>query len=90
MQICDPAEEDFPYNGRVEFRDLESQERLTFGDTGALAKSYKSQFAAHRSALESLSQNAGWTFIAHRTDRPPQHALLALFTALADMRRWSA
>lgn len=90
VQICDPAEEDFPYSGRVEFRDLESRERLTFGDTGALAKSYKSQFAAHRGALQSLAQNAGWTFIAHRTDRPAQHVLLALFTALADMRRWSA
>ncbi len=90
VQICDPAEEEFPYRGRVEFRDLESRDRLTFGDTGALAASYKAKFAAHRNALETLSQAAGWTFIAHRTDRPAQHALLALFTALGDMRRWSA
>ncbi len=90
VQICDPAEEEFPYRGRVEFRDLESRDRLTFGDTGALAASYKTQYAAHRRALETLSQSAGWTFIAHRTDRPPHHALLALFTALGDMRQWAA
>ncbi len=90
VQICDPAEEEFPYRGRVEFRDLESRDRLTFGDTGALAASYKSQFATHRRALETLAQGAGWTFLAHRTDRPAHHALLALFTALGDMRQWTA
>lgn len=90
VQICDPAEEEFPYQGRVEFRDLESRDRLTFGDTGALAGAYRAQFATHRRALEGLSQAAGWTFIAHRTDNSPHHALLALFTALGDIRRWMA
>ncbi len=90
VQICDPAEEEFPFRGRVEFRDLESKDRLTFGDTGALASTYKTQFAAHRRALEGLAQGAGWTFIAHRTDRPAHHALLALFTALGDLRKGQA
>ena len=90
VQICDPAEEDFPFRGRVEFRDLESRDRLTFGDTGALADAYKTQFAAHRSALENIARGAGWSFIAHRTDKAAHHALLALFTALGDMRRWKA
>lgn len=88
VQLCDPAEEEFPYRGRVEFRDTESTERLTFGDTAAMKEAYKTQFAAHRSALETLTQQAGWTFITHRTDKPAHNALLALFTALGDMRRW--
>jgi len=90
VQVCDPAEEDFPFRGRVEFQDLESPEKLTFGDTDALSSSYKTQFLAHRGALEAICQNAGWTFIPHRTDNPAQHALLALFTALADMRQWQS
>lgn len=87
LQLCDAAEEDFPYRGRVEFRDLESRDRITFGDTGALARSYRSAFSAHRSALEDLARSAGWTFIHHRCDRPAHLALLSLYTALADMRR---
>ncbi len=87
VQICDPAEEEFPYRGRVEFRDPESRDRLTFGDAGALSADYKSQFAAHRRALENLARSTGWTFIAHRTDRTANRALLALFTALGDLRR---
>ncbi|PQA89322.1 DUF58 domain-containing protein [Hyphococcus luteus] len=90
LQICDPAEEEFPFEGRVEFRDLESADRLVFGETGSLAGAYKAKFAAHRDALETIAQKNGWSFLAHRTDKPPQTALLALFTALADMRIWQA
>jgi uncharacterized protein (DUF58 family) len=90
LQICDPAEEEFPFEGRVEFRDLESADRLVFGETGSLAGAYKAKFAAHREALETIAQKNGWSFLAHRTDKPPQTALLALFTALADMRIWQA
>jgi uncharacterized protein (DUF58 family) len=89
MQICDPAEEEFPFGGRVEFLDPERRDRLTFGNAEKLRASYQSKFAAHRNALEALSREAGWTFIAHRTDRPAQTALLALFIALADMRIWT-
>lgn len=90
LQICDPAEEEFPFEGRVEFHDLESADRLVFGQTGSLAKAYKAKFGAHRDALKTIAGKTGWTFLAHRTDKAPQTALLALFTALADMRAWKA
>ncbi|GAB4525403.1 MAG: DUF58 domain-containing protein [Amphiplicatus sp.] len=83
-QIVDPAEEDFPFIGRAEFEDLESRDRLLFGETGAIAGDYRAHFAAHRRALEDICRRYGWTFIAHRTDRPAQTALLALFMALGD------
>ncbi|MEZ5894495.1 MAG: DUF58 domain-containing protein [Parvularculaceae bacterium] len=90
LQVCDPAEEAFPFEGRVEFRDLESKDRLIFGDAAKLAKAYREKFAAHREILRALAGRHGWTFIAHRTDKPPQTALLALFAALADMRLMKA
>ena len=86
VQICDPAEEEFPFAGRIEFKDPESADRLTFGETASVSTAYKETFAAHRNALSALARKAGWTFISHRTDKPPQTALLALFTALGDMR----
>ena len=90
LQVCDPAEEDFPFEGRVEFRDLESKDRLIFGQTASLADAYKAKFAAHRGALEAIAQQSGWRFFVHRTDHAPQTALLSLFTAIADMRAWKA
>ena len=89
FQVCDPAEEDFPFGGRIEFKDMESKDRMIFGETGSIAKDYKEKFEAHRSALADLARKLDWTFIAHRTDKPAQTALLALYTALGDMRIWT-
>ncbi|MEL7486724.1 MAG: DUF58 domain-containing protein, partial [Pseudomonadota bacterium] len=79
LQIVDPSEEDFPFKGRTEFEDLESPERLMFGEAGSIAKDYRAAFAAHRDRLTEIARRAGWSFTAHRTDNSPQTALLALY-----------
>lgn len=86
VQVVDPAEEDFPFGGRTEFQDLESRDRLTLGEAASLADAYRARFAGHRGAIEAAARRHGWTFIAHRTDRPAETALLALFAALGDLR----
>lgn len=87
MQICDPAEEDFPFAGRVEFRDLESRDRMIFGDAADVGARYREQFAAHRDMIAAIAAGAGWSFVSHRTDRPPQTALMALYMAVGDPSR---
>lgn len=89
LQICDPAEEEFPFSGRVEFADMEGPEKIIFGRAGSVTEKYKEKFAAHRQALKDYAKNAGWTLISHRTDKSAQSALLALFTALGDTRIWT-
>ncbi len=86
LQIVDPAEEAFPFKGRTEFADVESRDRLVFGDAADLGDAYRREFAAHRDALRRLARRFEWTFIAHRTDAPASAALLSLFLALADQR----
>lgn len=87
VQIVDPAEEDFPYDGRTEFLDLESADRLVLGDAAALRDAYRTKFAAHRDALADLCRRFGWTFLTHRTDNPAPACLLALYAALERRRR---
>ena len=86
LQIVDPAEEDFPFSGRTEFQDTESRDRLLFGEAGSVGAAYRDRFIAHRRSLEDAARKYDWTFIAHRTDRPAQSALLALYSALSDLR----
>ncbi len=86
VQIVDPAEEDFPFSGRLEFADMESPAWLLFGDAAAARAAYREKFAGHRAALADACRRYGWTFLAHRTDKPVQHCLLALFTALEKRR----
>ena len=49
---------------------------------------YAERFRDHREGLAAIAAALGWSFGSHRTDRPPQLALLALYAALsADRRR---
>lgn len=87
VQVLDPAEVDFPYEGRNRFLGLEGEGRLLVGRAETLADAYRNRLAAHRDALETLARRTGWSTIQHRTDRPAATALLALFLALADLGR---
>ncbi|MBM3487662.1 MAG: DUF58 domain-containing protein [Alphaproteobacteria bacterium] len=83
VQVLDPAEETLPFRGRVRFRGLEGEGELLVGRTEALREDYLAILANHRAAISDIARSAGWTYAMHRTDRPPQAALLALHSALA-------
>jgi hypothetical protein len=38
--------------------------------------------------LSQIARSVGWGFTMHRTDRPPEGALLALYAAMAPERGW--
>jgi len=86
VRIVDPAEEDFPYSGRTEFRGLEGESPLLAPRAENLASDWRHYFAAHRAEVAAICQRLGWHHIAHRTDRPPEALLLALYLALAGGR----
>lgn len=83
VQVFDPAEEEFPYNGRTEFRDPETGARLTAGRAETLRADYRQLFAARRANLADHCRRLGWSFIAHRTDRLASEALIALHGRLS-------
>ncbi len=82
VEINDPAEETFPFAGRTEFEDMESDARLRIGDAAQLGQAYRRAFAEHRAALARLAGALGWPLIRHRTDAPPASALLSIYAAL--------
>jgi uncharacterized protein (DUF58 family) len=87
LQIVDPAEEDLPFDGRVRFAGVEERDELLIGRVETVREAYAGRFHEHRAGLQAIAQRAGWSFSAHRTDRPPYLALLALHAALAPDRR---
>ncbi|MBV9522098.1 MAG: DUF58 domain-containing protein [Alphaproteobacteria bacterium] len=82
LQILDPAEETLPFAGRVRFQGMEEQEEILISRVEAVRSQYVGRLAAHREGLVAIANPAGWSFSAHRTDRPPHAALLSLFAAL--------
>lgn len=83
LQVLDPAEETFPFAGRIQFEGPEDEGRLLIGRAESVREDYREAMAAHQRGLEALARQTGWTLATHRTDRPAETPLLALFLALS-------
>lgn len=82
LQILDPAEEDLPYRGRTRFEGLQDDGDIVVGRAENLRADYIARLARRREDLLQSTRAVGWTCAFHRTDRPPQTALLALYSAM--------
>ena len=82
VHLLDPAEESLPYEGRTHFFGLEGEGDMLAPRAEMLREKYQAKLADHRAALLSAAQSWGWGFTTHRTDQPPEPALLALHQAL--------
>jgi uncharacterized protein (DUF58 family) len=84
LQVLDPAEETLPFAGRVRFEGLEGEGDLLLSRVESVRDDYIGRMHAHHDGLAALARAAGWTLSSHRTDRPPQSALLTLFLLLSE------
>ena len=78
LQVVDPAEETFPYSGRVEFIEPEGGGSVTAGRAEAWKGEYDMRVANHRAEIRAQTDKLGWSFAIHRTDRSATELLLAL------------
>lgn len=91
MQVLDPAEEVLPYDGRTEFLGLEGEESLLSDRVETLRTRYQERLAQHRAAIADIARRLSWSLLAHRTDQPPEQALLALHNRISgDADRYQA
>ena len=49
----------------------------------SVREDYRAALARHQAGLRDLARAVGWTTLSHRTDQPPEAALLSLYFALA-------
>jgi uncharacterized protein (DUF58 family) len=78
VQIVDPAEETFPYAGRIEFIEPEGAGAITAGRAESWRPDYERRVDNHRAAIRQETDRLGWTFTIHRTDRSASDLLLRL------------
>ncbi|MDO8534002.1 MAG: DUF58 domain-containing protein [Xanthobacteraceae bacterium] len=86
VQIVDPAEETFPYSGRIEFLEPEGAGTITVGRAEAWAADYTDRVARHRDAIRAETARRDWSLAVHRTDRPASGLLLALHARMGSER----
>jgi uncharacterized protein (DUF58 family) len=83
LQVLDPAEADLPYEGRVRFEGVVGAISTLVPRVENIREQYAHRLAAQRDGIARICGAVGWNFSQHRTDHPPEAALLALYTALA-------
>jgi uncharacterized protein (DUF58 family) len=82
VQVVDPAEESFPYAGRVEFIEPEGAGSVTAGRAETWRHDYQGLVARHRTQIRAETDRLGWSFAVHRTDRPTSELLLVLHSRM--------
>ena len=87
LQILDPTEEDFPFDGRTLFTSMAGTVTFETREAAGLRARYLERLAERRDQLGQIAAQAGWAFATHHTGAPAQSALMWLHGALGEAWR---
>lgn len=82
IQVLDPAEEEFPFDGRTIFESMGGTMRHETQRAGDLRTRYLARLVERKDRLAHLARAVGWHFTTHHTGAPAQSALLWAYLAL--------
>jgi uncharacterized protein (DUF58 family) len=82
IQIVDPAEENFPYSGRIDFVEPEGGGIITAGRAERWAGDYVARVALHRDEIRAETNKLDWLFSTHTTSRSAAELLLFLHSGM--------
>lgn len=82
LQVLDPSEEEFPFDGRTIFVSMGGSVSHETQRAGDLRARYLERLAERKARLAALAQAAGWLYGAHHTGDSAQSALLWAYRAL--------
>lgn len=78
IEVSDPAEESFPFNGRTEFHDPVTGAIIIAGRAQSYAQDYRKLYLARRQTLREHCIRLGWSYVISHTDKPAARALATL------------
>jgi len=87
VQVLDPAEEAFPFDGRTRFESMSGHLSFETLRAGDLRTAYLERLAARKDLLAGLARHAGWQFTTLHTDSAAASGLLWLYHAIGAGRR---
>jgi len=85
VQILDPAEEIFPFEGRIQFEGPSRTDGHLIENAKDIQKRYLSRLAKHQHDVNVLAREAGASILRHRTDRSLSPSLISLSALMEAM-----
>lgn len=82
LQVLDPVEETFPFDGRTIFESMSGNLRHETQSAGDLRSRYLQRLADRKDRLAGLARAMGWHYHCHHTGQTAQAALLWAYAAL--------
>ena len=82
VQVLDPSEENFPFDGRTIFQSVGQSVSHETLKAGELRDRYLARLAERKARLEQLCQITGWQYSCHHTNNSAQSALLWIYRAM--------
>ncbi|MEM1130270.1 MAG: DUF58 domain-containing protein [Pseudomonadota bacterium] len=86
LQILDPTEEAFPFDGRTVFESMSGTIQHETLQAASLRDRYLDRLSERKDRLAGLARLTGWQYHCHHTGESAQAALLWLFRAMEKTR----
>ncbi len=83
VQVLDPSEETFPFDGRTIFQSMTGALQHETLKAGNLRDRYVERLAARKDRLATLARTTGWQYTTHHSDTSASAALMWCYHALA-------
>lgn len=87
VQVLDPSEESFPFDGRTIFKSMAGTVEFETDRAKSLKDAYLDRLNARKEELADFARRTGWLYLHHLTSTPPRAALLWIYAALEGFRR---
>ncbi len=82
VQILDPTEISFPFDGRVIFESMGGAIEFETLRAKALREEYQERLEKRKDLLTQFARDTGWRFVQHQTSQSPTQLLLWLYMAI--------
>ena len=84
IQVLDPAERDFPFDGRIKMSGMTAEETpVMIENAQAVRRRYLEKFSRRQEELRGLAHAVGWRFVSVFTDAAPQVSLAKIYDVIA-------
>ena len=81
IHIIDPAEQKFPFKGRVNFKGLEGENPHLIGNAESVQKEYLKKFKKHLDTIKIITESYKWNYFMHITDQELVELVIKIYTS---------